>query len=109
MITKAQAKELRHGQELHYTGRHACTRLVGPRGGVKETITRVRVSGQCKTWVMTPEAFRVPVMHGLYSHGELTHDTAEDFHLPEDCPLVITPLPDPYIDVDARRGKDWDK
>lgn len=50
MITKESALEKAHrGAILHYTGRHECTRTVGPRGGVKENITRCRVSGQVKT------------------------------------------------------------
>jgi hypothetical protein len=88
MITKEQAMTLRHGQELHYTGNGMCKRTIGPRGGVKESITRVRVSGMCKTWKTRPEEFRVPIKYGLYESGELTHQNCELLHLPDECPIA---------------------
>lgn len=87
MITKAIAQTLTHGQELHYTGRHACTRTTGPRGGIKVSITTVRVTGQLRTWVTRPEDFIIPVKYGLYESSYIDHNNGADFHLPEDCPL----------------------
>ena len=74
--------------EFHYTGRHECKRETGPRGGVTETITRVRRSGATQTWKRDPARFRVPVKYGLYESFEITERNAADFHLPEDCPLT---------------------
>jgi hypothetical protein len=88
-MSRDQALNLRHGQTLHYTGRHACACIVGPRGGTKEVVTRVRVSGRCTTWKTRPADFRVPVKHGLYENGEITERNAADFHVPSDCPAGI--------------------
>lgn len=87
MITKAQAVTAFQLGELHYTGRHECTRTVGPRGGVTETITRVRVSGQCQTWKTRPAEFRLPVKYGMWESGAITEANAADFHVAADCPL----------------------
>lgn len=88
MITKAQATSLHYGQELHYTGRHACTRTVGPRGGVKMTVTTVRQSGQCKVWKRDPNRFRVPVKYGMYESSYIDETNCADYHLASDCPLL---------------------
>lgn len=85
MITKEQALALRYGQELHCEVVHTCKRTTGPRGGVKEHIVRVRVSGVCKTWKTRPTEFRVPVKYGLYESSAITETNARSFHLPEDC------------------------
>lgn len=87
MVSKSQATLFHYGQELHYTGRHDCTRLVGKRGGITETVTRVRVSGRTQTWKTRPLAFRVPVKYGLYESAEITERNAADFHVPFDCPI----------------------
>lgn len=88
MITKEQALALRYGQELHCTVVQQCKRTVGPRGGVKESIVRVRVSGKCQTWKTRPSEFRVPVKYGLYESSSITEYNAMQFHLPGDCPLA---------------------
>lgn len=87
MITKEQAMKLRYGEGLHFTGKRDCRREVGPRGGVKEFITNVRVSGRCKTWKRDKARFHIPVKYGLYEHSWLDQDNQKDFHLPADCPL----------------------
>ena len=87
MITKEQAIGFRYGQELHYTGRADCNKVVGPRGGVKVNVVHVRVSGQCQTWKRDIDRFRVPVKYGLYESSEITERNAADFHLPADCPI----------------------
>jgi hypothetical protein len=89
MITKEQATSLRNGQTLHFTGNHECSRVEGPRGGVKETVTRVRVSGQCKTWKSRPADFRLPIKYGMYESYAIEEWNANSFHLPEDCPAAI--------------------
>jgi hypothetical protein len=87
-MTKQQALDVHHGSEIHHTGRHLCTRTVGPRGGVVVTITRCRPSGRCQTWKTRPDDFRLPVKHGLYESGEITPANADDFHLASECPLA---------------------
>lgn len=86
MITREQAEALMYGETLHFTGQHPCRVEMGPRGGVREYITRVRVSGACRTWKRTPEKFRVPVKYGLYESSAIDEYNAGDFHRPEDCP-----------------------
>ncbi len=85
MITKEQAMVLQHGEELHYTGNGSCAIQVGPRGGEKEGIIRVRVSGKCQTWKRDTSRFRLPVKYGLYESSEVNQSNAALFHLPEDC------------------------
>ena len=89
MVTKEQAQTLPLGAELHYTGREDCLRKVGPRGGIKDTVTRVRVSGACKVWKTRPAEFRLPVKYGLYESNAIDERNAEHWHLPEDCPADI--------------------
>ena len=88
MITKEVALTLAHGQTLHYTGLRSCFRLVGPRGGIREFITHVRVSGRCQTWKTRPDEFRVPVKYGLYASGEVTNRNGANYHLASACPLL---------------------
>ena len=95
MVTKDQATRSPHGTEFHYTGpsgmvtrMNPCTRKVGPRGGVKETVIRARVTGACKTWKTRPADFRLPVKHGMYESGAIDQDNSEHWHLAADCPLV---------------------
>jgi len=93
MITKAQAIALGNYElceDIHYTGNHDCSRHIGPRGGVTEKVTRVRVSGKCKTWKTRPNEFRLPVKYGMYESSYITHTDAGDWHLESDCPLTNT-------------------
>lgn len=99
MITKQQAlAAATYGTILHYTGLRPCRLVVGPRGGQTEKITRVRVSGKCQTWKLRPEAFRLPVKHGLYESFAITEANAPDFHLESECPLGRSPSRDGTTD-----------
>lgn len=91
MVTKQQAMDLRHNQELHYTGKQQCHIIKGKRGGETIKIVRVRVSGKCQTWKTRPDEFRLPVKYGLYENSAVTHVNHSDFHLPQDCPLNYNP------------------
>ena len=72
MITKQDAVLAPSGQELwHATAKNA-----------DGTPLRVRVNGRCKTWKTRPEEFRLPIKHGLYSHGQIDHHTAHSWCLP---------------------------
>ena len=90
MISKEQAINLHHGQTLHYTGFHDCSIHVGPRGGTKENVTRVRISGKVKTWKTRPARFEVPVKYGMYESSSMDEANAGQFHLPKDCPAGIS-------------------
>ena len=85
MITKDQALSC---DIFHYTGKHQCTRHIGPRGGITEHITAVQRSGMTKTWRRSPERFKVPVKYGLYDSGYITEKNAVDWHVVSECPLV---------------------
>lgn len=87
MVTKEQLISMRAYGDLHYTGRHACTKHIGPRGGITENITTVRLNGQCKTWKRDQSRFYQPVKYGLYEYAYIDQHNAADFHSPADCPL----------------------
>lgn len=87
-MTLEQCLALRGSEEIHYTGRHNCRCTVGPRGGISLDIVRVRRSGAVKTWKTRPGEFRMPVKHGLYESGEITHANQGDFHLASECPAL---------------------
>ena len=77
MITKELALTLRHGQVLHHsTGKNA-----------DGTPLRCRVNGYCKTWKRTPEAFKLPVKHGLRDCFYITENEAQYWSLPERHPV----------------------
>lgn len=83
-VTREQALA---GGEFHYAPK--CSVVEGPRGGRKETVVRVRASGACQTWKTRPQHFKLPIKHGLYTHGYITHENAGKFHRAEDCPCGI--------------------
>ena len=82
MITRDQALT---AQRFHVG---ECSKVTGPRGGVKISIVECRRNGQTKTWKRTPEAFSIPVKRGLYEHGHITQDNAQRFHVDTDCPIA---------------------
>lgn len=83
-----QAKSLLRGTHVHYTGRHECSRTVGPRGRVTLKITNCRVSGEPQTWKRSPEKVKVPVKHGRYENAYITEENLQDWHLEIDCPAL---------------------
>jgi len=82
-VTKAQAMDT----NIRYFHIGECTRVVGPRGGVKTTITECRRNGQVKLWKTRPMEFSLPVKRGLYDYGYITDSDNERFHADVDCPL----------------------
>lgn len=84
MITKEQAITER---EFHCEVVRKCSKATGPKGGVKLSVVNVRANGQCKTWKRRPLDFVLPIKFGLYEYSCITHDNAESFHLPGDCPI----------------------
>jgi hypothetical protein len=85
-MTKEQAMDQKtQYAEIHYTGKHKCTKTIGPRGGETIKITRVRASGKCQTWKRDQNRFRLPVKYGLYESYEINQDNCEDFHLASEC------------------------
>ena len=85
-MTKKQVLQVKYGQELHYTGKQDCQKIIGPRGKITINVVTFRVSGKVQTWKTRPD-FRVPIKYGLYEHYEIHQNNCRDFHLPQDCPL----------------------
>jgi len=78
MIARDQALGLSYGQELyHISNRNA-----------DGSPQRWRVNGKVKTWKRSPERFKVPIKHGLWSYDYLTEDTADLLCLTEEEALA---------------------
>ena len=86
MLTKEQAIT---EQEFHAG---TCKRTIGPRGGVTVKQGIWRRNGKTQLWKTRPDAFRVPVKHGLYSYGEITEQDVNVIHAASDCP-ILKPYP----------------
>lgn len=66
-VVKATAVNARHGTIFyHRTERNA-----------DGTAVRCRVMGKCKTWVRSPQAYRLPVKYGMYQSFYLTHRNSD--------------------------------
>jgi len=63
MVTVEQAKSARHGDIFH----------MKDEKNADGTPVRWRVTGKVKTWKTRPNDFRIPVKHGLYDYGAVTH------------------------------------
>jgi len=85
MVTKEQVLINEH---FHCETIRKCSKHIGPRGGVTESIVNVRASGKCKTWKRDPNRFHRPVKFGLYESFWIDETNGNAFHLPENCPLL---------------------
>lgn len=70
--------------EFHYDA--ACSKTVGPRGGVRIKVERWRRNGATKTWKTRPGEFRLPIKHGMRNYSEITHNSMHLFHVESECP-----------------------
>jgi hypothetical protein len=82
-VTKDQALT---EDRFHYG---ECTRTVGPRGGVTESVEQWRRNGQTKVWKTRPAEFRVPVKFGMRGHTYIDQGNAHLFHVESECPLAM--------------------
>ena len=73
MVTKDQALTT---SEFHYNHAH----------NSDGTCQRWRRNGATKTWVRSPERFRIPVKYGMYGYGAITDLNASEYHTAEECP-----------------------
>lgn len=89
MVTRQQLTSAHWSAEFHYTGRQECRLDVGPRGGVKVTVTRCRTNGALRTWKTRPNDFRLPIKHGMRDYGEIVPSNATHFHLASECPAGV--------------------
>lgn len=64
-----------------------CSKVVGPRGGVKHHQVIVRRNGATKTWKTRPGEFRIPVKYGLYEYGYIDNNNADEWIVEHDCPV----------------------
>ena len=81
--------------EFHYG---ECQRWHGPRGGITFHQIRFRRNGKTKTWVRSPDEFRIPVKRGFREYGYITQTNAHEFHTAEQCEIV---------DVDSYYHRPW--
>ena len=60
------------------------------RPGNPNGCERWRRNGQTKTWKTRPDAFRVPVKHGLYAYGAITEADLDlpRMHVESECELA---------------------
>lgn len=70
MLTREQAMNARHFE--HVTLRNA-----------NGTPLRARRNGKTQTWKTRPEAFRLPIKHGLYTYGDITEANMADWRVAE--------------------------
>ena len=40
-----------------------------------------RANGKCQTWKTRPDEFKLPIKHGLYDYGYITHENAHLFEV----------------------------
>tara|TARA_Y100000310_G_scaffold260163_1_gene268997 strand:+ start:1385 stop:1648 length:264 start_codon:yes stop_codon:yes gene_type:complete len=85
-VTKQQVAD---NSRFHCETVRKCSRVVGPRGGVKVSIVEVRATGMMKTWKRDTARWNRPVKFGLYESHYIDQSNAGDYHLPEDCPTNI--------------------
>lgn len=88
MVTREQALQLRHRDELHAG---ECKVTIGPRGGTTDRREVWRVNGQTKTWKTDATRFQVPLKYGFNGpYTYLDETNANLFHLAAEChPTVI--------------------
>lgn len=86
-----QAKALKPGDILHYTGKHKCGDP-DPQTNAKKVL-RWKVTGQVKTWKRDESRVLIPVKFGLYAHGKINETELNDWHREDECPLYYMPLP----------------
>lgn len=82
MVTKEQALT---EDNFHFG---TCSKHIGPRGGVKIKVVKVRRSGMTKTWKRSPERFRTPIKYGMCESSYIREDNCDRFHCAKDCPIT---------------------
>jgi len=83
-----QAKSLKPGDILHYTGHGPCEQKnkSGHTG-----VMRWKVNGEPRTWKTRPDMVVVPIKFGLYKFGQIHENELDSWHLESDCPLIADP------------------
>lgn len=90
-----QAKALKPGDRVHYTGKISCSRTTGSRGRVHTKVVSCRVSGQPQIWKRSPERVKVPIKYGMYENSYINEYDLDDWHLESECPLLEEESVDP--------------
>jgi len=80
MISLEAAKNLTHGEIIyHISHRNA-----------DQTPQRWRINGKVKTWRTRPQEISIPIKHGLYDYGYLTHNDLDLVCLSEAEAEIVT-------------------
>lgn len=79
-----QAKSLKTGTVLHYTGESTCEEYRAK----KREPRRFRVTGSVQEWKRNPERVKVPIKRGLNEYGYMDETNLHNFHLESECPLL---------------------
>ncbi len=77
-MTTEQAKALRLGDLVYYPKK--------VKGTLK--VFRLKVNGQPKTWVRSPDRVKVPIKYGLYEHDYITEKNCAFFHHTEHAAIA---------------------
>ena len=85
MITRTQAQELHHGDLVHVG---TCQKIIGPRGGRRFKITRLRVSGRFREFKRSLSWY-LPIKYGIRDSYRITNDNCTEFHAEYDCPVLF--------------------
>jgi len=72
MIELERAKQLQHGEIIHY---------------FNGKCQNWRVSGKVKLWKTRPDELKVPIKYDLYGNSYLTEKVLDIIHLASECPL----------------------
>jgi len=75
MITLAQAKSLRPGDEIW---------TVSTNSRKRNPVCRIRINGQPQTWKTRPNEIRIPWKYGLYEYGYFTQRDLADLYMTEE-------------------------
>jgi hypothetical protein len=66
---------------------HHGTCRVSLRDGKLAVESRIfKRHGKTRRWKDDPEAFAIPIRHGVANHATLHNNNASEFHLAEECP-----------------------
>ena len=87
MITKEQAEKEKYFLQVRIPVKTSNVILINGLSqqvyGLQNTTEckpiKWKANGKCKTWKTRPKEFKLPIKHGLYDYGYITHENAHLF------------------------------